>query len=65
MLCVACGKDNLTHAGKVFGSDNVGCRWVSPALGNTKAEPTVPFGLSIAPYVIQPDLPPHPAAPPE
>ena len=59
VLCVAHGKDNLIHAVKVFGSSNAVCGWVPPALGNVKAEPTVPFGLSIAICVIHPGLPPQ------
>lgn len=58
VLCIAHGKDKLIHAVKVFGSSNVR-EWVPPALGNMKAEPTVPFGLSIAICVIHPGLPPR------
>lgn len=56
VLCVARGKDNLIHAVKVFGSSNAVHGWVPPALGDMKAEPTVPFSLCIAICVLHPGL---------
>lgn len=42
VLYTACGKDNLSHAVKIFGNGNAVRGWVPPEVGNMKAEPTVP-----------------------